>query len=79
MLLLVLKRLDESIGERVDPYRPEPTSSSCGGGVVSAELISLSCGSDDPEAAGEEASLSMAGPSTFIATSTDAASNSWTC
>ena len=49
--------------------------------MVSVELISSSCGSDDPDAAGDaESSLSIAeGPSLFMATSTDAASRSWTC
>ena len=77
--LFVLKRFEPSSGRVVDGYAE---SSSCGGGVVSIELISLSWGSEEPEAAGDGVlSLSMADPdiSWFMATSTDAASNNCTC
>ena len=56
----MLKRFEAPNSERVAEWKPELASSSCGGGVVSAELISLSCGSEDPDAAGEGVSLSMA-------------------
>lgn len=59
-LLFVLKRFELMSG-RVEGENP--VSSSCGGGVVSIELISLSCGSDEPDAAGEGVlSLSIAEP-----------------
>lgn len=69
MLLLPLKRL-------LSLY----ASSLCGGGVVSVELKSCSSRiSEEPDAAGEDVSLSLAVPSAFIATKTEAASRSWTC
>lgn len=43
------------------------------------ELSSSSRMSDEPEAAGEEELSLSLGPSWFIATSTEAASRSWTC
>ncbi len=58
--------------------------STCGGGVVSAELKVSSLGSDEPEAAGEE-ELSPSGyliassSGWFMVTSTEAASSSCTC
>jgi hypothetical protein len=75
-LLLVLKRFEFRSARAEGEKRG---SSSCGGGVVSIELISLSCGSEEPDAAGEGVlSLSMAEPEPngpFIDTRTDAASS----